>query len=144
MSEEAIRVHKLTAEEWVPMAEKAHIVLFDEVRPAYMNRIDWVLMAIKNDIPMGYVTVRELDGENIYWGYGGAFPGTINTAWAVSMYKKGIEACEKMGFKNIFSSVKNTNVSMLKMALSQGFLVTGVRVFKDEIYCEINRELHKE
>jgi len=138
---DAIEVKRLTSEEWAPMAEKAHIVVFDELRPSFMNRIDWVLMGVLHGTPMGYVTVRELDSETLYWSYGGAFPETFGTIKVLPCYKLFAEQSKKYGFKRIFTSIKNTNRPMLKMALNQDFVVVGMRTFENEIFLELLKEL---
>lgn len=141
----SIFVMRFDAESWNrDWAEAAHKVVFEEKRPAEMNRIDFALLVInaKNE-PGAYCTVREFDHESIYWQYGGAFPGTIGTIYTVQMYEALIEWCRQK-YKRITTLVNNENISYLKLCMKFGFRIIGVRVFKGEIFVELLNELEGE
>lgn len=121
------------------MSENAHRVVFHEVRPMQMDRIDHVLLVVDGLVPLSYVTVRELDSETVYWQYGGAFPSSAGTLKVMKSYRLLIEFT-KRGYKRISTLVQNTNISYLKMALSCGFVPMGVRFVKGEIYVELLNE----
>lgn len=129
------------AREW---AESAHLIAFNEKRPAEMNRIDFALLVVnaEKNQPAGFCTVRELDSESIYWQYGGAFTHTIGTCWVGPMYEALIAWC-KGKYKRISTLVSNQNVAYLKLCMKFGFRIIGVRLFQNEVFVELLNELEE-
>lgn len=135
---------RLDANQWQDYAENAHLVCFNEKRPAEMDRIDYALMTVKDGQPQSYCTVRDLDSESGYWQYGGSFPSakdTINSMKSYTMFRDYMEA---NGYKRVSTYVKNDNIVMLKMAFKVGYRIIGTRTFKNEIYVELLNEFDKE
>lgn len=132
-----IVVKPITATEWVEMAANAHLICFNEKRPASMDRIDYVLLNVRGDEALNYCTVKELDAESVYWQYGGAFPNTKGTIQSAKSYARNIDWTFKQGYKRITTYVRNDNIAMLKIQLKCGFRVIGTRTFKNEIYLEM-------
>lgn len=126
-----------SSSEWREFAETAHATCFGEIRPASMNRIDFAMLAVKDETPAGYITVREFDEESVYWNYGGVFPGVKNTTTAFLVYELGIQKCLEMGYKRITTLIENSNIVMLKMAMKIGFRIIGIRNFDSKIFCEL-------
>lgn len=130
-----------SADEWKNMAENAHRYCFAEIRPSDMDRISYALMGVDGEVPTGYVTVRELDSESVYWQYGGAFKSIEKSINVLKTYQGFINRTKEMGVKRISTYIQNTNLPMLKMAMHCGFRIIGTRTFKNEIFCELINEL---
>jgi hypothetical protein len=132
-----ISVEMLSAEEWRNMAEEAHLICFDEKRPPSMDRIDFALLNIQDDMPLNYCTCRELDAESVYWQYGGAFPNSKGTIHSAKSYARNIKWCFDNGYKRISTYVHNENLSMFRIQLKCGFRVIGMRNFKGDLFLEL-------
>lgn len=133
---EEVRVIKLSPSEWEKMSEDAHLVVFDELRPTRMDRIDFALLALdRDDNICAYVTCRELDEESVYWQYGGSFPGSRDTIKSFQAYQAFVRF-SKENYKHVGTLIENTNQVMLKMAMKVGFIITGIRNFKGSILLE--------
>lgn len=126
-----MQVQKYSADEWKLVSEDAHMLIFNELRSGEMNRIDFSLV-VWDDKPLGYMTCREFDSETIYISYGGSFGKSFKILEA---YKTMLS--ELKIYKRATTLVENTNTTMLKMAMSQGFLITGIKNFKDSIFLEL-------
>lgn len=133
-----ILLQKLNAEEWKVFSEDAHRACFSEVRSASIERIDFALLAHDPTSRgvLGYVTVRELDSESVYWQYGGAFENIEKGVLVYRIYKEFIEFTGKH-YKRVTTLVENTNLAYLKLAMKFGFRIIGVRVFKGTILVEL-------
>lgn len=147
-----MRVIQISKEKWAELAEKAHLIVFNETKKPDMDRIDFTLLVESGSgIPMQYATCRELDKESLYFQYGGSFPGTKGTINSVRCMEKIIEWAEFAGYKRISFLIENTNEAMLKLAIRTGFLITGIRNFKGLIlvehlkeFCEIGQRNYME
>ena len=129
-------VKRIEKHEWKAMAERAHLICFNEKRPAQMDRIDYALLNVRGTEALSYCTVRELDGESCYWQYGGAFPNTKGTATTFYNYRRYAQWCFNQGYKRVTTYIENTNVPMIKIALKVGFRIIGTRFFKGHILVE--------
>jgi len=134
-------VRKFSPTEWAVMAENAHRYCFSEIRPADMDRISFAIASFEDEVPFGYVTVRELDSESVYWQYGGAFKSCEKSVKVLKHYQGYINFCKEAGYKRISTYIQNTNLPMLKMAMHCGFRIIGVRLFQNEVFCELLNEL---
>ncbi len=132
-----IEVDKLSADEWKKMAQDAHATVFNEIRKPDMDRISFALLGREALVPLGYVTVRELDKESCYWQYGGAFPSSAKSPKVLTCYLKFINYSLELGYKRISTYIENTNKTMLKIAIEVGFKPIGIRNFKDQILLEL-------
>lgn len=130
-----MNVQKYSKDEWALVSEDAHLVAFNELRANEMNRIDFALV-VWDEKPLGYMTCREFDSETIYISYGGAF----GKSYKVLEGYKAMLSSLKEKYKRATTLVENNNISMLKLSMSQGFLVTGIKNFKNQIYLELSRE----
>lgn len=135
-----LTLEKIGALAWQELAGNAHKIVFDEVMPPEYDRIDYVLYVYDADCtnhePLGYITVREFDAETAYLKHGGAFPRAVKSVYAW----KALQMCLthlKSRYKRITTLVENDNTSYLRMALTAGFRVIGVRVFQGIILLEL-------
>lgn len=139
-----MRVVKISKEKWAELSEKAHLIVFNEIRKPEMERIDYALLVESDSgVPMQYATCRELDAESVYFQYGGSFPGTKGTGKSLRCFDKIIEWSEFAGYRRISFLVENTNEAMMKLALRFGFLVVGLRNFKGQVFLEHTKEFQK-
>lgn len=130
-----MKVVKFTSEQWSKYAETAHLICFDENRPADMNRIDFALVVEEDSVPLCYTTCREVDSETVYMQYGGAFPSAKGTIKSYAGYGLIIEHLLH-NYANITTLIENKNTVMLKFAMKVGFLITGLRNYKNTVLLE--------
>lgn len=120
-----MEVLKLEKNTWLEYwSEDAHKLCFGTEKPKTFDRIDYALLVIDQEKPMGYITVRELDHESVYWQFGGAFPGTKQTVFTVRGYDLFLEFQSKVS-KRVTTKIENKNYPMLKLALSRRFMIVG-------------------
>ena len=132
-----MHVDRIEPGQWDTISENAHVAIFNETREAIANRIDYALGVRDGENVLGFVTVRELDHESIYWQYGGALEDCRNTTKILKAYRAMLEHCFETGTMNIQTLVENTNLPMLKLALKVGFLVIGTKTLHGKTYCDL-------
>lgn len=131
-----MEVDQLSPHEWRNLSESAHLVVFNEKRDACVDRIDYALIVKRGSELCGYVTVRELDFESVYWQFGGALPDARGTAKVLPTYMALINWSKKQKYRRINTLVENTNKAYLKLAAYVGFTIMGIRTFKGIILLE--------
>lgn len=138
-----MRIHKLSPQEWSIFSEQAHLLAFDEIRPFLSERIDYALLATSDENkPMGYVTVRELDDESVYWQFGGSFPETRGSMACLKGYRAFLD-WHKERYARVATLIENTNIPMLKMAMKVGFLIVGVKNVQGKVLLEHSIEFKR-
>ncbi len=137
-----VEIDRLSSQEWATLSENAHLTVFEGKRPAHLDRIDYALLAKNKSDLFGYVTVKELDAESVYWQYGGAFPGTKNSVKVLPAYVGFINWTKKK-YKRISTLVENTNIAYLKLAMSCGFRIVGVEMFNGVVLVKLINEFNK-
>lgn len=136
-----MKVDKISKEKWAELSEKAHLIVFSEVKKAETERIDFALCVLSEQgVPLTYTTCREMDAETLYWQYGGSFPGTRGTIASFSNTLHLLEWAKQNGYKRVCFYVENDNQPMLKLAMKCGFKITGVRNYKSHILLEHLKE----
>jgi len=136
-------VERLEKEEWRELSENAHRAVFAEYKPAAKERIDYALISLKEGVLQGYCTVRELDGDSVYWQYGGAFPTSEKSIHAYRSYEAFVDYCAER-YERITTLVENENVRYLKLAMHFGFRIIGCRLFGGQVFVELLLEFKKE
>ncbi len=122
-----ISVTKLSPKEWSDVSRAAHLICFQAEHDPSIDRIDFALLAMnEKDVPMGFITVRELSKTHLYWQFGGAFPGTKGTLFSYQAYQAGKEWCAAH-YETICTYIENKNVIMLKFAMKLGFRIIGIK-----------------
>lgn len=130
------RIVVVDSAEWMKSSQQAHKWAFGEVRAPEMDRIDFVMLNVRDDKVLNYCTVRETDSESVYWQHGGASPDTKGTITSFKSYLRNAEWC--LGkYKRITTLVENKNKAMLKIAMKVGFIIIGVRTFKGSVMLEL-------
>lgn len=137
-----MRVVQVSKEKWLELSEKAHLIVFNEVKKPELERIDYALMVESDSgVPLQYATCRELDAESVYFQYGGSFPGTKGSPRSLRCMEKLLDWTEFAGYRRVSFLVENTNEAMLKLAMRCGFLIVGMRNFKGLILLEHLKDL---
>lgn len=134
-----MKIEKLSPADWSILSEKAHLVVFNQNKPGSKERIDYALVCTEGDELKGYLTAREMDGDTVYWQYGGAFPGTKGSHYTIQGYLAFVRWTKEF-YKRIQTRIENTNLPMLKFALKAGFRVIGVRCVEGAILLEMELE----
>lgn len=124
-----LRVHKVDQAVWKELGASTHQIVFGENPPETQSRMDFALVVqdLTTDLYVTYVTVRELDSDTVYWGWGGAFPTFRNSSAPWRAYQAMTETTFELGYKSIFTLIENTNAPMLKFALKMGYKIIGIR-----------------
>lgn len=130
------RMEKVEFDKW---AEQAHLVTFNEHRPIEMNRYDFALIATDSGKLIAYGLCREFDSETLYLGFGGCFPEYQKSRKAVEWYEAGIQWALS-NYKRVTTLIENENIPMLRVAFHCGLRIIGVKLFKQQIFCELMRE----
>lgn len=121
---------------WKTLAESAHLGVFGEFRDKDKDRIDFALLAInEQDIPVGYMTCREMDADKVYWQYGGMFEPFRNTIASWKVYE-AFRDWHKEKYQAAYTRIENDNIAMLKMAWKIGFRIIGTRYYNGVVLIE--------
>lgn len=126
-------------EQWSKYAEQFHFIVFNEYRSNEVNRIDYALTAWDDLDLIGYFTLRELDSDSIYIGYGGVIPKERKSMKSYNAFME-LLGFLKSKYLRATTLVENTNIQMIKMYFKAGFLITGIKNFKNTIYLELSNE----
>ena len=132
---------KIPAEEWAEKySQNAHKAVFNEIKPGFRDRISYALLVVKDEIATGYVTVREMDDENVYWQFGGVLPTFRKSMTAVCSIEAAL-AWQKLVSRRVVTYVENTNSAMLRFYIKYGFLIIGTRTFNGKIMVDLIKDL---
>lgn len=137
-----MKIVEIAKEDWSRFSEAAHKACFNELRPASLDRIDYALLVIENEVPMAYATIKEYDPEYAYWQYGGSFPPCRDSFKSWKAYKM-VHEYTKEKYKRVSTLIENTNTVMLKFAMKIGFKIIGVRYFGGSIMLEHFKEFEE-
>ena len=137
--DEAVKIVKLSKDEWATFSQDAHRAVFDEIRPAFMDRIDYALIFDVGGQSIGFATIRELDNESAYIQFGGKYDGVCTPHLAVEAISMLTEKLLTQ-YERITCLVRNDNIRFLKIALHVGMKAVGCRTFKNEIFLEMLKE----
>lgn len=130
-----IRVEKISPQAWKSIGAKAHQLAFGEGRPTGQERLDFALLVLEDDTILGYMTCRELDAVTLQWLYGGVI-GKSHACLTWRGLRAAIHWCKAAGYEKLLSIVENTNRAMLKLELTLGFLIFGLRMHAGHVLVE--------
>lgn len=127
----------LSLEQFKTLVEDAHLICFKEIRPRNFNTFNYAIL-VDNDqgVPMAYATCIELDKGTVYMQHGGAFPGSEKGPGAVRAYHMIMNYLRE-SYARASTIIKNTNIAMIKLAYSAGFIIHGVDYMEDGIYLHL-------
>lgn len=130
-----MQIVHLTKEQWLTYSDNAHAICFGETNQSEIERCDYALVAVKDDVPLMYCTVKEIDALSAYMQRGGAFPSVQGTSSSYKAFEL-ILAFLKQGYPYITMRVENRNSPMLRFAAKAGFVIDGISYFKNKVYLE--------
>jgi hypothetical protein len=131
------KLEKLTPEQWSTLSPHAHVVSFGKKYEPDFERISFAILAVDEcGVPMGFITCLEHTKTQVYWQYGGSFPGTKGTINTYRIYTAAKDLCAKE-YQTITTLIENDNLPMLKMALKVGFKIVGVKHIFSKTYVEL-------
>jgi hypothetical protein len=136
-----LKIEICERESWRSVSEDAHRAVFGREKSAERDRFDYVLLAVLDEKPFGYIMVREVDSAEVYWQFGGAFQWARNSIRIGSILDALISKQISLGSKVIGFRVEQDNFPMLKLALSRKFLICGIRTHGQKILVEWTREI---
>lgn len=124
-----INVFPVSLEEFNQIAEQVHRAVFQDERPASMNKFDYALLCETPQKELtAYATILEHDAESAYMQHGGAL--TKNSLLTVKSYFLMIEWLKKK-YPVITTRIFNDNIAMLNMAMRAGLRIHGVEYYKE-------------
>lgn len=118
------------------LAPMIHRAVFNEIRESSENRYNYALVVANSDKMVAYATVIEMDDETAYMQHGGAFPEFQGTAVVKRAYGMLISYL-KAHYKRISTRIQNTNVPMIKLALSEGLLINGCFCYERDVFLSL-------
>jgi hypothetical protein len=125
----------LSKEQWQELSDNAHAICFNESNFSAIERVDYALLVIKDDVPMVYATIREHDSATAYLSHGGSLPSAKGTTASFAAYMYVIKyLCGK--YDVLSTRIQNTNKPMLKFAMKAGFIIDGISYHKNKVYLE--------
>lgn len=128
---------RYTLDEFNQLAEDAHLICFKEARPRYVNTFHFALMVEdENGVPLSYSTCLELDKASVYMQHGGAFPSAEKGPLTVRSYHLMLNYLREH-YERASTIIKNTNIAMIKLAYSAGFVIHGVDYMQDGIFLHL-------
>lgn len=132
-----LAILKLDPAQWKSMSLHAHLAVFGEKRFEDMDRIDFVLLGVdhQEDKPIGYISVRELDKDSVYWQHGGSLPPIKDTIYSFKLYQEMVRWTFDR-YQRVTTLIENDNAVYLKMAAKVGFKIIGCRTFKGKVLLE--------
>lgn len=139
-----MNLRKLSREEWGVVSQEAHALVFKENRSTHLNTFDYALMVSDDsDTPVAYATIIEMDKYSAYMQHGGAFPAFAQSPKVARAYHLMIAYLKEHNIK-ISTRVLNTNLPMIKLALSAGLLINGIDFLCGEIFLNLSWLKEKE
>jgi hypothetical protein len=137
-----LQLERVTLEDWKVIAEDAHFYCFQENRPKDLNTFDYALI-VRNDKELcAYATIIESDKESVYMQHGGAFPNIEKGVYTARAYFTILKEL-KNHYKRANTKIRNTNIPMLKLAFSAGFLVNGIDLSRGEVFLHLVKEFYE-
>lgn len=121
-----MKLNLFTPLEWKKYASDAHLLAFNEIRDSDSFAYDFILASFTNDGEMtGYIAVQEFDKKSAVLQDGCTFPNLRNTTHPARSYKLALKYLKEK-YDILSCTILNSNVAMLKMAMSEGFRIIGV------------------
>lgn len=131
-----MKLERVEPTEWNKLAENAHLICFQEMRPARLNTFDFALVCADEAEIFSYTTIIEMDSETAYMQHGGAMPNAKGTTKVLKTYQMTLGYLKER-YKRISTRIQNTNIAMLKLALSQGLVVNGCDCYPDGVFLHL-------
>lgn len=116
-------------EDFLNIVEDAHMAVFsDDLKKDYF-RFDFAIAVHDKSEPIGYTLIHELSSEDVEMTYGGIVADHRGVA-TKDAFKSVLGRLKELGYKGVIAQVENKNIPMLRLALSENFLIIGNRLNK--------------
>jgi len=132
-------VSTVSAEGWKNLSKGAHLATFGEIREN-LDRVDFALLTSYKGELGGYFTIKEMDANTAYIQHGGVFDNFRNSYNVLKGFKATLDTL-KVDYLRIWHRVENTNIPMIKLSLSQGFIINGCSLVNSKLYLEMLLEV---
>jgi len=128
-----VKLEQVSPDQWSQLAEDAHLICYNEIRPKWMNTIDYALVVYDEEKIKMYATIIEMEKGVAHMQHGGAMPETKGTAVSFRAYKSIImHLAEK--YEATVCNIENTNRNMLMIALKMDFIPVGIDCHMEGYY----------
>lgn len=136
----AIEIHRVDPDDWKTLASDAHKAVFNEIKDADFDKVDFALLASTPDgFLLGFITCRELDSLTLAWDFGGTFDhARYSMSW--DCYREALMWVKNKGYEKIITQIQNLNTVMIKFALKIGFIIQGMTIHHGKLYLEMHIE----
>lgn len=135
-----MNLHVLSLEQWKVMSANAHALCFTDSQDPESLTCSYVLLVTDvDDTPIAYTTVLEINKSTAYMQHGGGMPHIRGTTSIMIAYQKVLEFLRNK-YVRLSTRILNKNIRMLKLAMSQGLLITGMDAFPNEIFLTLTWE----
>ncbi len=121
--------YKVEKEDFSGVITDTHKAVFGVALPDSFFRYDYALVTTSNDLPISYCLVKEQDEDSCEMTYGGTVPSARGLQSIKSF--RSFVGFTLDHYKRVHIQVENKNFPMLKLALSEEFLVSGTRLAQD-------------
>lgn len=112
---------------------------FEEDLYSKIERIDFALLVTdENNDPVGYATCYEENSRVCYMQAGGSFKKHRSMFYNLKAYKMMIDWILER-YARITTRISNVNKSMLKMAIQCDFVISGMRLWNENLLLELHR-----
>lgn len=136
-----MKLVRYNPEQWFAYSEAAHCSVFGTSRAPWLDRINYALVAVDGDEPVGFTTCRETDAESVYWQYGGCMEDQRGHK-AVRAFRALFDDAQSR-YRRCTTYVKNDNVGYLHLAMKYGFRIIGLRNYEGHIMLELHQEFNR-
>ena len=134
-----MKVQAFTRSDWLDkFAKDAYSTVFernfDEVKKSLFDAA--ILVVDDNECPISFATYKQLTEDSVYLEHGGSFPDYRNKPEVKPSFQEMLKFLQLIGAKQITLSTRNENVPMQRLALSSGFIPTGMHMIPDGLFIQ--------
>lgn len=138
-----MNLHVLSLDDWKQISANAHKLCFTEEQDPAILTCSYVLFVTdQNDSPQAYCTVLEMNTKAVYMQHGGVMPHLQNSVGAFRAWQLIINFLKRK-YELLSIKIKNTNFRMLRIAMAEDMLITGLDSFGLETYLILNWGLNE-
>lgn len=134
-----MRVEKISKDQWALLSKNSNAAVFGEQVNPSSERIDFAYILLMEESMKGFASCQERDADSVHIQYGGiALPFQHKKIASKTMHLLLHKLAEQ--YKRVTMLVENTNVPMLRLALSHGIYPIGIRTYKGSVLVEMGKE----
>lgn len=95
-----------------------------------------MVMDEESNCPIIYTTIKQTTAKSVFIEFGGSFPDYRGTAKVKPAFEKLCAYLKEAGAEFVTLSTKNTNIAMNRLALSVGFIPSGMNFNKEGAFVD--------